>query len=63
MSCSIEIATCVMALLFSSVLLSVKRPIILAAVVVICVSLALFLTDDILQKQVEQYRRMDWIIL
>ncbi len=30
---------------------------------VMCVSLALFLTDNILKKQVEQYMRMDCIMI
>lgn len=59
----IEVAIYEMALLFRSVRLGVGRPIILEAVVVIRVSLVLFLTDNILKKQVEQYRRMDWIML
>ena len=48
----------VMDLLFSSVRLGVGRPKILAAVFVMCVSLARLVTESILKKHVEQYRRM-----
>lgn len=51
MSCSIEVAVVI---LFSSVRLGVRTPIILAAVLVMCLSLVQVLTDSMLKKQVEQ---------
>lgn len=54
MPCSVEIAMSVMALLFKSVRLGVGKPIIVAAVVIMQGSLELFLTDNMLKKQVEQ---------
>ena len=53
-----ELAMRVMDLLFSSVRLGVGRPMILAAVFVMRVSLAWFVTESIVKKHVEQYRRM-----
>ena len=58
-SCGIVVAMCAMALLFSSVRLGVGRPIILAAVLVMRVSLVRLVTDNILKKHVKQYSRMD----
>lgn len=57
-SCAMVFARQVMDLLFSSVRLGVGRPKILAAVFVMCVSLARLVTESILKKHVEQYRRM-----
>lgn len=54
MPCSVEIAMRVMALLFKSVWLGVGKPIIVAAAVIMQRSLELFLTDNMLKKQVEQ---------
>lgn len=56
MSCSIQFA---MALSFRSASFDVWRAIILEAIVVMCMSLALFLPDNMLEKQVEQYKRVD----
>lgn len=50
MSCSVEVAMRVMAILFNSVRLGVGKPIILAAVLVMRVSLAQFLTESMLKK-------------
>lgn len=52
---SIDVVICVMAILLSSVRLVLGRPIILAAVLVMCMSLALFLIDIMLKKQMEYY--------
>lgn len=57
MPCSTEVAMCAAALMFNSVRLGVGRPIILAVALVMRVSLALFLTHNMLKKQVEQCRR------
>ena len=62
-SCAIEFAMRVMDLLFSSVRLGVGRPISLAAVLVMRVSLARLVTESIVKKHVEQYRGMGWMIL
>ena len=58
MSCAMVFARRVMDLLFSSVRLGVGRPMILAAVFVMRVSLARLVTESILKKHVEQYRRV-----
>ena len=58
MSCAMVFAMRVMDLLFSSVRLGVGRPMILAAVFVMRVSLARLVTESILKKHVEQYRRV-----
>ncbi len=59
MSCSIEVAIRVMALLFNSVKFDMGRPIILEAMVVIRMSLTLFLSNNMPKKQVEQYKIID----
>lgn len=51
-----------MAGLLRSVRLVLERLVIFAAVVM-CVSLALFLTDSMLKKEREEYRRMDRTVL
>ena len=62
-SCAIEFAMRVMDLLFSSVGLGLGRPIRLVDVLVMRVSLARLVTESIVKKHVEQYRRMGWMIL
>lgn len=52
-SCSIKVAVCVMDMLYRSDMFGVGKPFLLEAMVVMCVSLALFLTDSILKKQVD----------
>ena len=54
MSCAIVIAMCVMALQLSSESLGVGRPVILVAVLVMCVRLTWLVTECMLKKQVEQ---------
>ena len=54
MFCVIVVATCAMALMLSSERLGVGSPIILAAILVMRVSLVWFLTDSMLKKQMEQ---------
>ncbi len=54
MSCATVFAVRAMALQLSSVRLGVGRPVILAAVLVTCVSLTRFVTESMLKKQVEQ---------
>lgn len=58
MSCSVEIAMLVMALLFKSVRLGVGKPIVVAAAVTTRRSLELLLTDNMLKKQVERNRKV-----
>ena len=53
-----EFARRLMDFSFSSVRLGVGRPMILAAVFVMRVSLARFVTESMVKKHVEQYRRM-----
>ena len=62
-SCTIEFARRLMDFLFSSVRLGMGRPMILAAVFVMRVSLARLVTESMVKKHVEQYRRMGWIML
>ena len=54
MPCAIVFAMCMMALQLSSERLGVGRAIILAAVLIMCVSLTQFVTESMLKKQVEQ---------